>query len=108
MRLTTDLWLSAWRLRCETAGVFLHVVHRGDPTAGDVLVKVSFMDGRASLWSRAPLADPDAIGPAPFVEEVAAMDEREVDAVVARRRGRDRDLWVVEVEDRHGRHLLET
>jgi len=30
-----------------------------------------------------------------------------VDAAIARQRGFDPDLWVIEVEDRAGRHLLD-
>ena len=33
--------------------------------------------------------------------------EAEVDAVLTRLRGRDRDLWVIELEDRAGRTLLD-
>jgi hypothetical protein len=33
--------------------------------------------------------------------------EAEVDAALARQRGFDPDLWVIEVEDRAGRHLLD-
>ena len=33
--------------------------------------------------------------------------EAEVDASIARQRSFDRDLWVIEVEDRRGRHLLD-
>ena len=33
--------------------------------------------------------------------------EREVDATIARQRGFDPDLWVIEVEDAKGRHLLD-
>jgi hypothetical protein len=33
--------------------------------------------------------------------------ERDVDASIAKQRGFDSDLWVVEVEDRQGRHLLD-
>ncbi|MEO0764000.1 MAG: DUF1491 family protein, partial [Pseudomonadota bacterium] len=97
----------AYRARLEAAGVVMHVVARGDATAGDVLIKLSFMDGRASLWARAPGGFPGALpGEDAFVEEMAPGAEGEVDATVARRRGRDRDLWVLEVEDPRGRHLL--
>jgi len=34
-------------------------------------------------------------------------DEPEVDAAIAKQRSFDRDLWVIEVEDRAGRHLLD-
>ncbi len=34
-------------------------------------------------------------------------DEAEVDRAIARQRDFDPDLWVIEVEDRHGRHLLD-
>ena len=37
----------------------------------------------------------------------AAADEARTAATVARQRGYDPDLWVIEVEDRQGRHLLE-
>ncbi|MFN5826482.1 MAG: DUF1491 family protein, partial [Rhodobacterales bacterium] len=33
--------------------------------------------------------------------------EAAVDAVIARQRGHDRDLWVIEIEDRAGRTLLD-
>ena len=33
--------------------------------------------------------------------------EAEVDASIARQRGYDPDLWVIEVEDRKGRHMLD-
>jgi hypothetical protein len=39
--------------------------------------------------------------------ELAQGTEQEVDGAIARQRGFDPDLWVIEVEDRAGRHLLD-
>ena len=39
--------------------------------------------------------------------ELASGIEAEVDQTVTRQRGVDPDLWVIEVEDRQGRHLLD-
>jgi hypothetical protein len=38
---------------------------------------------------------------------LAEGPEAEVDAALARQRRHDPDLWVIEVEDRVGRHLLD-
>ncbi|MFV2034514.1 MAG: DUF1491 family protein, partial [Halocynthiibacter sp.] len=38
---------------------------------------------------------------------LAEGDEREVDASLSRQKSFDPDLWVIEVEDRAGRHLLD-
>ncbi len=39
--------------------------------------------------------------------EPVAGEDRDVDAAIAKQRGFDPDLWVFEVEDRQGRHLLD-
>ena len=39
--------------------------------------------------------------------ELSSGDEREVDASISKQRSFDPDLWVIEVEDRAGRHLLD-
>uniref|UniRef100_UPI0035673011 DUF1491 family protein n=1 Tax=Rhodosalinus sp. TaxID=2047741 RepID=UPI0035673011 len=40
-------------------------------------------------------------------EVLSEGPEPEVDAALARQRRTDPDLWIVEVEDRAGRHLLD-
>lgn len=101
-RLTSDFWVSAYRMRLEAEGIPVMVVHKGDATAGAVLVKLSTLDGAAVLYQRGFAFD----GPRGW-EVLAEGAERVVDEAVTRQRARDPDLWVLEVEDRAGRHFLE-
>jgi hypothetical protein len=95
------IWVSALLRRAMTAGAFATIVHRGDEDRGDVLVKVSLARGEARLY--APAFNPD--GPTEF-ERLKLADEPAVDEAIGKRLKSDRDLWVVEIEDRAGRHFL--
>ena len=99
--IAAHIWVSALLRRASGAGAFATIVHRGDEDRGDVLVKV--MRGRDEARLYAPAFNPE--GPSEF-ERLAAEDEPGVDALIARRRASDRDLWVIEIEDREGRHFL--
>ena len=101
----SHVWVSALIRRAELGGAFATIVHRGDAERGDVLVKVMRGRGEAQLY--APAFNPD--GPVEFERLAAgdgATDEAAADALAARRLAYDRDLWVVEIEDREGRHFL--
>lgn len=102
-RLATGIWVSAYLTRLSLEGIHAHVVKRGDDTAGAVAVKVAFMDGSASYFTRSHGMD-GRIGWQAQAEQAA---EAEVDAALARQRGYDPDLWVIEVEDPRGRHMLD-
>ncbi|MFO1107350.1 MAG: DUF1491 family protein [Amaricoccus sp.] len=101
-RLTADFWVAAYRARLAQAGIPAFVVARGDATAGAVAVKLSTLDGRATAFTRAWNAE----GRRSWTK-LAEGPEAEVDAALARQRRYDPDLWIVEVEDRAGRHLLD-
>ena len=101
-RLASGLWVEAYRLRLEAEGIPVYVTARGDGTAGAVLVKLATLDGRARAFQRVTALD----GSRPW-DVLAEGDEAEVDAVIARARRADPDLWVLEVEDRAGRHRLD-
>ena len=74
-----------------------------DHTAGAVLVKLNTLNGSARAFTRMfDLSTGDRAW-----TELTAGPENDVDAAIARQRGFDPDLWVIEVEDRQGRHLLD-
>lgn len=102
-RLTADFWVRAYLARLQAAHVPAYVTAKGDPTAGAVLVKLATLDGRARLFQRS--FDPGT-GARVWVP-LAEGAEDEVDATVRRQRRTDPDLWVIEVESREGRTLLD-
>lgn len=102
-RLAADLWVRAYLKRLELATIPAYVTARGDPGAGAVMVKCATLDGRAVLWNRSF----DLASGARVWSRLAEGPEPEIDASVRRQRGFDPDLWVIEIESRDGRTLLE-
>lgn len=99
--LKTGFWTSALIRNAEQNGAFAAVIRKGDPDAGACLVKVRTLDGNAVLyrpvrntsgarvwWPKGPISEP------------------EIDDYINRRIDDDPDLWVLEIEDRKGRHFL--
>lgn len=103
--LKTEFWATALIRRAQIAGAFAGVTRKGDADAGAVLVKVATLNGKARLYAPARDGEGERIwldlsaGPLGDVEQ-------DVDAYVRKRAATDPDLWVIEVEDKHGRHFL--
>lgn len=103
VRLTARFWIDAYLARLRLQDIPGFVVAHGDDTGGAVLVKLNTLDGKAQVFQRSF----DLATGARVWVTLAEGDEAEVDAAIARQRGFDPDIWVVEVEDRAGRHLLD-
>ncbi|CUH82891.1 DUF1491 family protein [Thalassovita mediterranea] len=103
MRLTARIWVDAYLTRLRLYDIPAFVVAHGDDTAGAVLVKLNTLDGQAACYQRSF----DLMTGQRMWMELSAGEERDVDASIAKQRSFDPDLWVVEVEDRAGRHLLD-
>ena len=103
MRLTAEIWVSAYLTRLRLVEIPAFVVKRGDNTAGAVLVKLNTIDGKACCFQR---SFDLMTGERKWVVLVEG-DEVLVDQSVTKQRGFDPDLWVIEVEDKQGRHLLD-
>lgn len=104
-RMPTKVWVDALVRRVQVAGAAAFVLQRGDESRGDVLVKVSDLKGQARAYVPRTSMEGERI----FVNlenQNVGPDEAEVDDYVRRTAGRDHDLWVIEIEDRDGRHFL--
>lgn len=103
-RLPTKLWVMGHIRAADVQGISMMVLRKGDPDRGTVILKLNRLDGGFSvlvqvrdeerlIWSRGTGVDP--------------VDEATADAYVAKQTRYDPDVWVVEVEDRQGRHWFE-
>ena len=104
-RLTAEFWIKAHIRKCNAAAIPAYVARRGDGTAGAILIKLNQLAAGCSVlapdnslsggrcWRRATGDEP--------------VTEADADAYIERQLGFDPDLWVLEIEDPNGRHLLE-
>lgn len=101
IRLKTHIWTASLLRRVAAGGASAFVTQKGDADAGSVYIKVSRLNGEAVLYSPALTADMSrawrADGPKP---------EAEIDAAIKREARFDPDIWVIEIEDKQGRHFL--
>ena len=102
-RLASGLWVAAYLARLRLAAIPAYLTRRGDETAGAVAVKLSTLDGQARAFARRW----DFSSDTRKWEILAEGDEASVDSALTRESARDRDLWVIEIEDRAGRTLLD-
>lgn len=102
-RLTAGFWVDAYLARLRLADIPAFVVAHGDDTGGAVLVKLNTLDGQARVYQRSF----DLMTGARAWVVLTEGAEVEVDAALRRQRDRDRDVWIIEIEDRQGRHLLD-
>ena len=110
MRLKSSIWVAAYLRRCQTEGIFGAVRKRGAEEAGAVFVKVALLDGNAMLYAPAPQTVYDESRPAERLFVSASLQpvpEQSVEERLAKELRFDPDVWIVETEDRAGRHFLD-
>ena len=111
MRLKSGIWVSAYLRRRHIDGTFAVVRRRGAEEAGAIFIKIDRLDGTAELYGPAPQAAFDDARPAdrafsPCFKQ-QPVPEAAAEAYLDREIRFDSDIWIVEVEDRAGRHLLD-
>lgn len=109
MRLKAEIWVQAYIRSCNAAGAPAMLVRRGDRDAGAIYIKVSRLDGTAELYGPAA-AGLEETGSGRLWERCLGsgpVSEEEITAYLAKASRFDPDLWLIEVEDRKGRHFLD-
>lgn len=102
-RLATGIWVGAYLARLGQAGIPAYVTAHGEDRAGAVMVKCARLDGRAQLYAR----EWDLASDSRAWQVLADGPEAQVDEAARRQRATDPDLWVIEIESREGRTLLD-
>jgi hypothetical protein len=119
MRLPTELWVKAYLRQLSSAGLFATVACHGDDDLGAVFVKVNRLDGTAVLLGPAPESLDGSLDGSQdralaasgrrfvVMHKGETLPEADAERQLAQARSFDSDVWVIEVEDRQGRHGLE-
>lgn len=104
-RLPTDLWVMAHLRRCSREGIPAMLVRRGAAQGGTVLLKINQLEAGCRVLTQVR----DLDGQLGWLPALAGqlVAEADADGYIARAVTRDPDLWVVEIEDRQGRHPFE-
>ena len=101
--LSTDIWVAALVRRADLAGASAVVARKGDARAGSVLVKaLNRPAGTARLYGEATRGDGERV----WMQPTPSNQEPDLDRYIERALKIDPDLWVVELDDRLGRHFL--
>ncbi len=107
-RLKTEIRVAAILRRAGAAGVSAVVARRGDADAGAIAIKIYLGriggagQGRLVMESR---GDDDALHWRDLFD--GPQTESLIDERLARETKFDRDLWIVEIEDRAGRSFAD-
>ena len=110
MRIKSNIWVAAYIRRCQTENIFGVVRRRGAEEAGAIFIKLALLDGNAFLFTPAPQTAYDESRPTDRVflpTTPAPVAEQVIEDRLAKEIRFDSDIWIVEIEDRAGRHFLD-
>lgn len=112
MRLKSAIWVAAYLRRLSGEAIPVVVVRRGAEEAGAIFIKINRLDGTADVYGPAPQTSFDEERPVDRMWMRATgsepVEDPKAEEFLTRQYRYDPDLWVVEVEDRQGRHFLDT
>lgn len=109
MRIKAQIWINAYIRRLGAQFIPAVVTRKGDADAGAIFIKVATLDGQARVL-RPAIAGWDSAATErswTLAFDGENVEERKADDYLARQAEFDSDMWVIEIEDREGRHGLD-
>ena len=100
-RLPTDFMINAQIRIAAKEGVSIMVLKRGDHSSGTIILKINRLDGTARVLTQVRFDDELVWNP---VSRTDPMSEAEADRYIYRQAEIDPDSWLLEIEDKEGRH----
>tara|TARA_B100000524_G_scaffold309345_1_gene185319 strand:- start:39 stop:371 length:333 start_codon:yes stop_codon:yes gene_type:complete len=101
LKLTTDIWISAYRTKLEKEGIPFYFYKRGDKSAGAILIKFSNLADDFQLYHRIIGHDEKQKW-----EILETGNEEKIDRTIKRQCDFDPDIWVIEIDDPKGKKIL--
>jgi hypothetical protein len=95
-KLASRLLVSSYIRRAETEGGTGVVLAKGDATAGSILILTREKGAISALWERILSRDSGYHWAKAGPQVVDNVDE--IEQLIARKRARDPDLWVIELD----------
>jgi hypothetical protein len=107
-RLKSAIFVAAWIRRYGLEGGFAVLRRRGAEDAGSIFIKIDKLDGTAMLYGPAPQSlSADDDGERRFIALLKpGATPLDAEERLQRELRYDSDLWIVEADDRQGRHFL--
>ncbi len=109
MRIKAEIWAKAYIRRCSSNDAAAVMVRRGHSDGGAIFIKINYLDGTVCLYGPAP-AGMDASSNDRYWMRALGKDtvsDVDADSYLQRQVEFDPDIWIIEVEDREGRHFLD-
>ncbi len=103
-RLPAALEVSALTRQVSAAGGFAMVLAKGEPDSGAILVVIMENGQDARIYERMPQADGSRAWH--LAKRQDRLNPQEFNDYLARRRGQDSDLWIVELDIAAGERFI--
>ncbi len=109
MRLKSEIWVKAYLRRAMSEGIAGYIAARGDEFAGAIFIHIDGLDGSHWLFGPAPAGLDLSSSERRWVScfDSSPVSAEQANSYLAQQKKYDPDLWIVELEDRQGRHFLD-